>query len=161
MVEELREYLLDFADGRATEELNGDMARGVSLGKLRLYYEAKPELAEYTVDQELSRMAYEVRAAPASALSSSSASSSSSSSSWHRTADGAVGRARCEAALRDVCEAGAVDRATGAPTRPERELSNRLVPTSHASYSRSRKVPWLSIRNDPSLPHLPLCVLLF
>jgi hypothetical protein len=51
VLEELREYMLNFADPRATEELNDDLNEK-SFASLANYYSAKPELIDYTIDQE-------------------------------------------------------------------------------------------------------------
>lgn len=62
---ELKQYLFDFADPQATEELNEDL----SLKKfpaLYSYYAARPELAEFTVNTEIDRLSYTVKGIPES-----------------------------------------------------------------------------------------------
>lgn len=51
VMEELREYMLNFADPRATLELNEDLNEK-PFSALLAYYATRPELAAYTVDHE-------------------------------------------------------------------------------------------------------------
>ena len=51
VVEELRDYMLDFADPRATSELNEDLNEK-SFASLAAYYKEKPEMALYTIEHE-------------------------------------------------------------------------------------------------------------
>jgi len=53
VLEELQHYILDFADPRATEELNGDMNDAKGFARHVAYYAARPELAQYTIEQEV------------------------------------------------------------------------------------------------------------
>jgi hypothetical protein len=53
VLEELQHYILDFADPRATEELNGDLNDAKGFARHVAYYTARPELAQYTIEQEV------------------------------------------------------------------------------------------------------------
>lgn len=54
VLDELQHYVLDFADPRATEELNGDLMNDAKgFARHVAYYAARPELATYTIEQEV------------------------------------------------------------------------------------------------------------
>lgn len=51
IMEELREYMLNFADPRATSELNEDLNEK-PFSALMAYYGMRPDLATYTIEHE-------------------------------------------------------------------------------------------------------------
>jgi hypothetical protein len=68
VLEELQHYLLDFADPRATEELNGDLNDPKGFARHVAYYAARPELASYTIEQEVCGFAPHLGVVPQRAL---------------------------------------------------------------------------------------------